>query len=187
MPTRTEAHARFWQEAGPEKWYAVDPDFDAEIRDRFLPDWEEALAGGLRQGLGSPLGMLGYLILTDQFPRNLFRGEGRAFATDHLAREAATTGIRRKMDLLIDGPMRQFYYLPFMHAETTFDQDRCVCLFLARMPGSDNLLHARAHREVIRRFGRFPSRNEALGRETPPDETAFLAEGGYPSVLRGLG
>jgi uncharacterized protein (DUF924 family) len=186
MPTRTEALAHFWRDAGPEKWYAADPAFDAEIRERFLADWQEARAGGMREGLGSPMGMLGYMILTDQFPRNMFRDQGEAFSTDSLARAVATTGVRRQVDLLIEGPLRQFFYLPFMHAETTFDQDRCVCLFLARMPGSDNLLHARAHREVIRRFGRFPNRNAALGRVNTPAETAFLDAGGYASVVKAL-
>lgn len=186
MPARTEPHASFWREAGPEAWYRSDPDFDALIRERFMADWEKARAGNLREGLGSPEGMLGYLVLTDQFPRNMFRGQAEAFATDQLARDVAWTGVRRRMDLMIEGPMRQFFYLPFMHAESTFDQDRCVRLFLARMPGTDNLRHARAHREVIRRFGRFPYRNAALGRTSSPAEEAFLAEGGYASVLEAL-
>jgi uncharacterized protein (DUF924 family) len=118
----------------------------------------------------------------------MFRGESRAFATDRLARTAAVLATQREWDLRIPEPMRQFFYLPFLHAETVPDQDRGVCLILARMPetGAENLLHARAHREVIRRFGRFPHRNAALGRTTTPEEAAFLEAGGYGAVVQRL-
>ena len=132
--------------------------------------------------------MLAYLLLTDQFPRNMFRDEGRAFASDPLARHVATFAWHKKIDLGIDPPLRQFFYLPLMHSESIVDQDRCVALFKARMPdAANNLLHARAHREVIRRFGRFPYRNAALGRQTTPEEQAFLDGGSYGAIVRELG
>jgi uncharacterized protein (DUF924 family) len=178
----------FWSEIGPENWYAVDPALDATIRTRYLKTWVNAARGDYREWLSSPRGALGYLILTDQFPRNMFRGESRAFATDRYARTAAVFATQRDWDLMLPEPIRQFFYLPFMHGETVPDQDRGVCLILARMPetGASNLLHARAHREVIRRFGRFPYRNDALGRVTTPEEAAFLEAGGYGSVVAGL-
>lgn len=189
MPLSAGDIVSFWSEVGPDRWYATDPTLDATIRARYHDAWAEAARGGLRDWLGSGRGALGYLILTDQFPRNMFRDDPRAFATDRLARSAAILATQREWDLGQPEPIRQFFYLPFMHAETVPDQDRCVCLILARMPqtGRDNLLHARAHREVIRRFGRFPHRNAILGRASTPDEQAFLEGGGYGATVRRLG
>lgn len=188
MPERADAVVEFWSGVGPSGWYGGGADLDAEIRQRFLPLWEEARAGGLRDWLSRWDAGLAYLILTDQFPRNMFRDDARAFATDQLGRDAALAMIWRNLDLRADLPIRQFFYLPFMHAENTIDQDRCVCLMLTRMgdQGEDNLRHARAHRQVIRRFGRFPYRNAALGRVNTPQEEAFLAAGGYAQALRDL-
>ena len=189
MPTQLAKEiVGFWQDVGAGGWYEADDALDAQIDERYRSAWEEARRGRLREWLGNPTGALAYLILTDQFARNMFRDDPRAFATDTLARSAARVSIDRKMDLHLPEPIRQFFYLPFMHAENTFDQDRCVCLIIARLPegGGDNLLHARAHREVIRRFGRFPWRNAALGRRDSHAETAFLEEGGYPAVVRSL-
>jgi uncharacterized protein (DUF924 family) len=188
MPRTAGEIVTFWEEVGPRGWYAVDPALDRAIRDRFLEVWVNATRGDYRDWLSAPRGALGYLILTDQFPRNMFRDEGRAFATDRRARDAAIIAVQRNWDLHLPEPIRQFFYLPFMHAETTADQDRSVRLIIARMPetGRDNLLHARAHREVIRRFGRFPYRNAALGRATTPAEQAFLDGGGYGAIVREL-
>jgi len=188
MPRTAGEIVTFWQEIGPEGWYATDPALDRAIRDRFLEVWVNAARGDYRDWLSAPKGALGYLILTDQFPRNMFRGQARAFATDERARTAAIIAVQRAWDLRIPEPIRQFFYLPFMHAETLADQDRCVRLMIARMPetGADNLLHARAHRAVIRRFGRFPYRNDALGRATTGAEQAFLEAGGYGAAVREL-
>ena len=184
--TRVEDVLAFWlDEIGPEGWYAVSPAIDARVRDRFLPAWQDATEGAFGLWLTYPSGVLAYLILTDQFPRNMFRDDPRAFATDPMARAAAKGAILRDWDLRIDPPARQFFYLPLMHSEDPVDQDRCVRLFVDRMPG-DNVLHARAHRTVIRRFGRFPFRNQALGRATLPDEAAWLADGGYGAEVRAL-
>ncbi|WP_371056044.1 MULTISPECIES: DUF924 family protein [unclassified Rhodosalinus] len=179
----------FWlDEVGPDEWYKADDALDEEIRRRFLPLWEGACEGRFAMWLTYPAGSLAYIILTDQFPRNMFRGEGRAFATDRAALAAAKSAIHRKWDLRIDEPARQFFYLPLMHSENLCDQDRCVRLIHERMPetGADNLTHAKAHREVIRRFGRFPYRNAALGRANTAPERAFLDEGGYGAAVREL-
>jgi uncharacterized protein (DUF924 family) len=191
MPTHTPATAAdvvaFWDAAGPAKWYAKDDAFDAEIRNRFLPVWEAAQAGACDGWSGTPQGALGKTILLDQFPRNMFREDPRAFATDEIAKATACAAIDQSWDLRIDPPMRQFFYLPFMHSEQIADQDHCVRLMKARLPQeADNLLHARVHREIIRRFGRFPYRNAALGRSDTAAERAFFEAGGYGAILREL-
>ncbi len=179
----------FWlDEIGPTGWYSVDDTLDATIRDRFGATWQDACEGRFSLWLTYPSGTLAYLILTDQFPRNMFRGTGRAFASDRLALAVSKSGIHKGWDLKIDEPARQFFYLPMMHSENLSDQDRCVRLMRERMPlgGDSNLLHARAHRDVIRRFGRFPYRNEALKRAGTATEKAYVAQGGYGSTLRDL-
>lgn len=179
----------FWlDEVGSNGWYAVDDALDAKIREKFYQTWKDALDGAYGLWLTYPSGTLAYLILMDQFPRNMFRGFGDAFASDGLALAAAKIAIDRGWDQRIDEPARQFFYLPLMHSENLSDQERCVRLMLSRMPegGEENLRHARAHREVIRQFGRFPYRNTALERETTPLETAFLQAGGYGMTLEQL-
>ena len=176
----------FWlDEIGPDGWYAGGEALDARVRDRFLPTWEAAVAGACGPWPATPRGALAYVVLLDQFPRNMFRGEARAFASDARARAAAKAAIDRGWDRQVPEPERQFLYLPLVHSETLVDQDRGVRLIAARMPetGADQLLHARAHREQIRRFGRFPMRNAALGRADTPAEAAFLAAGGYPALV----
>ncbi|MBS1301621.1 DUF924 family protein [Loktanella sp. SALINAS62] len=175
----------FWlDDVDVSDWYRQDDALDARIRDRFLSRWEEAYEGGLGLWLTCPSEALAYIILTDQFPRNMFRGDGRSFATDAMARSAAKMAIDRDWDLRIDPPARQFFYLPLMHSENLVDQDRAVRLFHARMPGTDNGVHARAHRKVIRDFGRFPYRNVALDRPTTRAEQDYLDGGGYGATLQ---
>ena len=144
--------------------------------------------GQYRDWQGHPRKALALAILLDQFPRNMFRDEARAFATDRQARAVACNAIEMGWDRRADEPERQFFYLPFMHSETLSDQEKGVRMIKERMPetGTQNLLHARAHREVIRRFGRFPYRNAALGRSTSPPEAAFLEAGGYGQVVEEL-
>ena len=186
MDAQAEGVLAYWRQVGPAGWYAGGEALDDQIRGRFADLWAQARAGGLTQWMGSAEGLLAYLMVTDQFPRNMFRGSAQAFASDAQARVAAARAWQHGFDLRIEGPIRQFFYLPLMHSETQTDQDRCVALFAARLPG-ENLLHARAHREVIRRFGRFPYRNAALGRVDSPEEQVFLAQGGYAAILRSLG
>jgi uncharacterized protein (DUF924 family) len=174
----------FWlDELDEADWYAGGDALDARIRERFEPLWERARAGELTDWRDTPEGTLAYLILTDQFPRNMFRGTAKAFATDALALEAAKAAIDDCRDWLIDMPERQFFYLPLEHSEELADQDRAVRLIATRMRAPVTLLHARAHRWVIDRFGRFPYRNDALGRETRPSEERFLQSGGYRHAL----
>ncbi len=179
----------FWiDEVGPEGWYKSDPALDDLIRSKFLKTWEKAQTGGCAQWLQTASGVLAYLILNDQFPRNMFRDDARAFSSDKAALAAAKCAIDKGWDMRISEPERQFFYLPLMHSESQMDQDRCVRLMLTRMPvgGRQNLLHAKAHREVIRRFGRFPYRNAALSRSDTPPERAFAKAGGYGALVREL-
>jgi uncharacterized protein (DUF924 family) len=178
---------RFWlDETGPKGWYEASDTLDQAIRERFGTAWENARAGAYGLWLTYPSGTLAYVILTDQLPRNMFRGAARAFATDRAALTAAKVAINRGWDMRIDEPARQFFYLPLMHSENLCDQERCVRLICERMPehGPSNLLHARAHREVIRRYGRFPYRNAALGRPSTAPERAFEEKGGYGALVR---
>jgi uncharacterized protein (DUF924 family) len=179
----------FWlDEIGPDGWYKGSEELDALITDRFLDDYTRLVDGSLSLWLTYPSGTLAYIILADQFSRNMFRDTPKAFATDKIAKAAAKAAINKGWDLRIDGLARQFFYLPLVHSECLEDQDRAVRLFKSRMPedGALNLLHAKAHREVIRKFGRFPTRNEALARETSDLEAAFLEEGGYGAVVRAI-
>lgn len=179
----------FWiDEQGPQKWYIQDENLDEQIRQRFMAIWSEGHDGGLSDWLSDARGAFAYIILMDQFPRNMFRGKGRAFSTDKKAICAAKRAISKDWDLKVAEPGRQFFYLPLMHSECLADQDRCIRLFMDRMPGggAENLLHARAHREVIRQFGRFPYRNEALERFSTEQEKRYIAEGGYGSTVKSL-
>lgn len=186
MTQRTEDILSFWlEEAGPAKWYASDPDFDAEIRDRFESMWEEARDGKLDHWTSHPRKALALIILLDQFPRNMFRGSAKAFATDRKAKSAACYALKQKWDERFPQEARQFFYLPFMHSEALTDQDHSVRLYCQKMAEQreDSLPHAIAHREIIRRFGRFPYRNDALGRKNTSQEQEFLEEGGYGKML----
>ena len=176
----------FWLgEIGPEGWYAGGEEIDDTIALRFGDLWQALRDGGLDHWVEGVVGTLAYLIVADQFPRNIHRGRAEAFATDAQARAAARRALEAGWDMAAPEPERQFFYMPFEHSEDPADQDLCVTLMEARLAGSpDTILHARAHRAVIARFGRFPFRNAALGRTDTPEEAAFLAEGGYPALVR---
>lgn len=181
--TEVERVLGFWlDEVGPKGWYAVSEEIDRRCADEFGGLVEDALAGRLARWQATPRGALALLILLDQLPRNVHRGRAGAYGGDGRARAVAKAAIARGLDLQVSPPERQFFYLPLMHSESLADQDRCVRLFLTRQPDPDNLHHAAAHREVIRRFGRFPSRNAALGRADTQAEIAYRAEGGYMSA-----
>lgn len=177
----------FWlEEIGPKGWYQGGEALDTQIRDRFGPAWAEARDGAYGLWLTSARECLAYLILTDQFSRNMHRGSGLAFATDRSARAVAKHAIERDWDLRIAEPERQFYYMPLMHSENLTDQDRCVRLMATRMTEDQGsgLRHACAHRHIIRQFGRFPFRNAALGRKSTAAETAWIETEGYAAALR---
>lgn len=187
MATPEEVLSFWLDKVGPEGWYIQDDALDAEIRERFLSTWEAAAEGKFSLWLTYPSGALAYIILTDQFSRNMFRGQARAFATDKAALAAAKCAVDKGWDKKIDEPARQFFYLPLMHSENLCDQERCVRLICENLSrDTSNLLHARAHREVIRKFGRFPYRNEALSRNSTPHEVAYVDMGGYGATVREL-
>ncbi|MBJ7484283.1 DUF924 family protein [Brevundimonas sp.] len=166
----------FWKEAGPRKWYAKDEAFDREFRDagralhwaaarRELDDWIETAEGALA-----------LMILLDQYPRNSFRGTAHQFATDGLGLMFARQAWDRGWPQTFDPDVRQFFVTPFEHSEDLADQDTAVALSVD-MP--EVLKFAHMHRDIIVRFGRFPHRNRALGRETTAEEQAFLDGGGF--------
>jgi uncharacterized protein (DUF924 family) len=168
----------FWTEAGPGKWFAKDEAFDAEFRRRFEAAHMAAARRELDAWAGSPFGALALMILLDQFPRNSFRGTAHAFATDPLARRFAVRALDDGLDQQVENDLRRFFYLPLQHAEDRALQDRQVKLFQAMERPADDRW-AEHHHAVIARFGRFPHRNRALGRETTPEEQLFLDEDGF--------
>jgi uncharacterized protein (DUF924 family) len=167
----------FWRAAGPDKWFEKDAGFDAEISSHFRGTYEAAAAGKLAWD-GDAQGALALLIVLDQFPRNMFRGNSRAFAADPLAREVAARAIARGFDQLVPTAERMFFYLPFEHSEKLADQERGVALNRAT-GDADAVKWAELHADIIRRFGRFPHRNAVLGRATTEEEQVFLDSGGF--------
>jgi uncharacterized protein (DUF924 family) len=178
MAATADEIVSFWRTAGPDRWFNKDAGFDEEIRQRFLKTHEAAAAGKLTDWEQSAQGALALLILLDQFPRNMFRGDARAFATDPLARAVAAGAIVRGFDSQVPPDMRGFFYLPFQHSEDLADQERSIAFYKA-IGDVENLKWAELHADVIRRFGRFPHRNSVLGRTTTPEEQAFLDGGGF--------
>jgi uncharacterized protein (DUF924 family) len=173
-----EAVLEFWRAAGEDKWFEKNAAFDDDIRTRFLATYEAAAAGRLSDWERTAEHALALVIVLDQFPRNMFRGDRRTYATDEFARAVADRAIARGFDRQVSHPERQFFYLPFNHSENVADQERC--LELARAYGDDEFTkYAEHHAEIIRRFGRFPHRNALLGRATNSDEQAFLDGGGF--------
>jgi uncharacterized protein (DUF924 family) len=177
---RPESLARawvaFWSAAGPSKWFAKDEEFDRQLRERFLGLHEQAAQGALASWRGDAESALALVLLLDQFPRNAFRGTARMYATDALAREEADRAIAAGFDRRVAPALRVFFYLPFEHSESLADQERSVAL---QQGMSELLKYALEHRDIIRCFGRFPHRNAILGRESSPEERAFLEGGGF--------
>jgi uncharacterized protein (DUF924 family) len=176
-PTEAAAVVAFWRGAGPGFWFAKDPEFDRRFREGFLAMHEAAAEGRLAHWMATPEGALALALLLDQFPRNAFRGTPRMYATDAMARAVAAAAIATGQDRQVEPALRVFLYLPFGHSEDLADQERGVAL--CRSLGETDLAHAEHHRDIVRRFGRFPHRNPILGREMRPDEQRYLDEGGY--------
>jgi uncharacterized protein (DUF924 family) len=168
----------FWRAAGPDKWFKKDAAFDREIAARFLDLHEAAAAGRLADWEATPDGALALLLLLDQFPRNMFRGSARAFATDPLARAVTARAIARGFDFAVPSQERVFFHLPFEHSESLADQERGLALSRDANGGQADKW-VEIHADIIRRFGRFPHRNAVLGRSTTPEEQAFLDAGGF--------
>ena len=167
----------FWNQAGPAMWFAKDADFDRQFREKFLALHEAAMRGELQHWERSANETLALLVLLDQFPRNAFRNTPRMYASDGLARKIANAAIAKGFDREIPAELRLFMYLPLGHSEDLGDQERAVAL--VRGLGEPNLSHAMGHRDIIKRFGRFPHRNPILGRKMKPEEQKFLDEGGF--------
>ena len=164
-----------------EAWFSRDPDFDREIRDRFEEVYEEAVAGELEAWKEEAQSCLALIVVLDQFPRNMFRGDARTYAADGLALAAARHAVERAYDRELPPFQRMFVYLPFEHSENLENQRFSVDLFrrLSEEIGSEDLMvYAVQHLRIVERFGRFPHRNEVLGRRTTPDEAEFLKEPG---------
>lgn len=167
----------FWRDAGPEKWFKKDNDFDRAIAERFATVHAEAAAGQKQDWAKTPEGALALILVLDQFSRNMFRGTPKAFAQDGMACKVAREAVDAGFDQNIAPELRFFMHMPFMHAETIAEQERCVAVLHEIAPA--NLSYARDHERIIRRFGRFPHRNAILNRHTTPAEQAFLDGGGF--------
>ena len=188
LPDRAKALLDFWfgPEGDPEReqhreiWFKATEEFDAALRREFLADYEAGAAGALQSWETTAEGALALVLLLDQVPRNIFRGTPRAYATDPAARAAADRALERGFDQRVPTAWRIFFYMPFHHSEDIADQRRSAALFntLPRNPDRRGSLrrYGRPYLEVIERFGRFPHRNEILGRESTPAEIAFLAD-----------
>lgn len=176
-PNEAREVVAFWREAGPALWFAKDGEFDRRFRDRFARLHEAARGEQLASWSETPEGALALLILLDQYPRNAFRGTPRMYATDPLARHLADRALARGYDRTFPDEMALFFYLPFAHSETLDDQERSVAL--CQRLGEQAAAHAEHHRDIVRRFGRFPHRNPILGRPMRPEEQDFLDQGGF--------
>jgi uncharacterized protein (DUF924 family) len=187
MPVRTPSDVlEFWfSEQSRALWFAKNAAFDEAIRGRFEDTVRAAAAGELEHWERTAPGALALVIVLDQFPRNLYRGSARAFAADARAREVADRALSRRLDQDIPLAQRHFFFLPFEHSESTGDQERSIALFQdwaeahdgpARDRALEQMRYVHRHAEIVARFGRFPHRNEALGRESTETEIAFLRE-----------
>ena len=176
---------QFWfgEPRGPrqKRWFEKDPAFDAEIRSRFLQLYEALARSEQGNWLEGATHCLARVVVLDQFPRNMFRGTARAFATDPLALQAARHALGRGYDRGLLPVERLFLYLPFEHSESLEDQELAceLCRPLAAFPETDDAYrYAVAHRDIIARFGRFPHRNAILGRPSTGEELEFLEQPG---------
>jgi len=177
IPEEARAVVAFWRAAGPARWFAKDDSFDTRFRDRFLAAHEAAARGELAHSVMSSDGALALVILLDQFPRNAFRGTARMYATDGHARLVADAAIEAGHDRAVENDLAKFFYLPFAHSESLADQERSV--MLTRRLGEPDLSHALGHRDIVRRFGRFPHRNLILDRSMTRKEQHYLDSGGF--------
>jgi uncharacterized protein (DUF924 family) len=169
------------------RWWSKKSAVDLDITQRFEAVMSLAQERALDHWASSPQGLLALILLTDQFPRNVYRDTGKAFSFDPLARAWCEAGLQSGADLELRPIERVFFYLPLEHSESLADQERSVNLYEKLIAGLDGvhraefegfLWFAKRHREIIQRFGRFPHRNEILGRESTPEEISFLQEKG---------
>lgn len=159
-----------------DRWFKEDPALDATIMERFMPAYEQAARGELKQWEETPEGMLALMLLLDQFPRRMFRGTSRAFETDDMAVELARTAIIRHFDDRIDKQYKFLFYMPFLNSENLGDQRLALYYIRERTKENEWLNLAEKNFDIVQRFGRFPQRNPILGREPTPEESAFLKQ-----------
>jgi len=180
--TQAERHIaavlQFWESAGPERWFGHNDLFDATFGRHFLDAHHAAARREYEDWLDSAEGALALLILVDQLPRNCFRGSAHAYATDGLALHYAKCAVAAGFDYQVRPELRLFFYLPFAHSEDPAEQARSVALH-QRLGEPEANKWAVLHQDIIDRFGRFPHRNSALGRESTPEERQYLDEGGF--------
>jgi uncharacterized protein (DUF924 family) len=162
---------RFWFGLEPDQWWNGGADLDHRIKQDFIKLWTEKRELPADAFLDDPLNALAAVILFDQFPRNMFRGHADQFATDPLALAVAKGAIAKDLDEELSMIERRFLYMPLVHSENIDDQNRAVLLF-TKIGDDEQLGYARKHRDIIERFGRFPHRNDVLGRAPRPEETA---------------
>jgi uncharacterized protein (DUF924 family) len=188
LPLPTEAVLEFWFGAPDDpsfgttrsSWFAKDPAFDEQVRVKFLPGIEAALAGAFDH-VAHAREMLAAIIVLDQFPRNVFRGTARSFEGDSRARAFVHRALKVNAHREIAPVERWFLYMPLMHSEDRAEQRQCVALYdelAAQSPNHDVRKFARAHADIVERFGRFPHRNALLGRASTPEEVEFLKQPG---------
>ena len=170
----------FWfEETKPYQWFRRDDRFDEAIKSRFGAMHEAATRGRLDVWRAHPVYSLSLILILDQFSRNLYRDTPKAFAQDAQALEVAREALARRFDHLVNDQRKAFFYMPLMHAEDLSVQEECVALFKARLPTGMNLPYAIEHRDIVKRFGRFPHRNKTFERTSTPEEIAFLKAGGF--------
>jgi uncharacterized protein (DUF924 family) len=182
MPALPQDVVGYWRNAGPRRWFRKDAAFDDALRLRFEPVHLAAARGQYDDWAQEAEPALALILLLDQIPRNIFRDSAHAFATDGKARRIARLALRRGFDLQVEAELRHFVYMPLEHSEDPVDQADCVRLIqalCAETRDTELLRFAELHRDIIDRFGRFPHRNAALGRESTTAELAYLADGGF--------
>lgn len=169
---------RFWfEQTAPRQWWARDAAFDQVIRERYAATHAAAARCELSGWRDGPEGRLAEIVVLDQFSRNLFRDDPRAFAQDPLALALAQEAVRAGADRMLEGERRAFVYMPYMHSESATVHEQAIALFTA-LGDESHLRFERRHKSIIDRFGRYPHRNRILGRPSTPDEVEFLAQPG---------
>ena len=154
-------------------WYNSTPEFDQELREKYLDTYQSALNGELSIWEETPQGALALVICLDQFPLNMIRNKAESFAGEAPSRQVAAKAIEKGFDQNLNDEQKAFLYLPYMHSEELADQDRVLELF-SKAGMAENLKWANHHRDIVKRFGRFPHRNAILGRQSTPEEIAYL-------------
>lgn len=187
MCTQSDKVLSFWlKEVGPNDWHSPSDQIKQRMRDEFSDLWQLGNDGELGAWICGPETCLALILLLDQFPRLMFEGRPEAFGSDNVALSVGKRAIVMGHDMKVNEPERQFFYLPLMHSESLMDQERCVRLMTLRLPKCPPALigHAKAHRDIIRQFGRFPCRNAYLGRSSTEPEQRYLDAGGYSYAAR---